>query len=276
MTDYGLQPHEQRARASALRFGDLTYMRHNFPALFAQYAHPKMSGNYGFTDTYHLLQHLQHRGYTLRTVQQTGRGAYGKMLVRMQHPTLARSDTGAAEIVIIDSHDGTSAFTVRLGFIRFACSNGLIISDDVFVRSFKHTQPDLVEAVILDLDDATGGSNDMFRTIERMRDRVLNDNERVVLARDVVLSRFAVDPIADENYINRAASAMANTRRRADDISNDLFTVMNVVQENALREGVVFTHSGLTTKVRTVTSIDKTIAVNKAAWGSAVRILEAA
>lgn len=273
---YGLQPHEQRARASALRFDDLTFMRHNFPALFAEYPHPKMSGRYGFTDTYHLLQHLRNRGYNLRTVQQTGKGAFGKVLIRLQHPTLARADVGAAEIVVIDSHDGTAAFTLHLGYIRFACDNGLIIGDDMFVRRYKHTQPDLVESVILDLDDATGGSNNVLGVIERMRGRVISNDTALELSRDVVASRFALDAIADELQVERAAIALVSTRRRHADLSNDLFTVMNVVQENALREGVIYTYGGQTSKVRTVTSIDKTLAVNKAAWDSAVRILNAA
>ena len=268
--------HEQHARASALRFGDVTYMRHNFPALFAQYPHPKMSEQYGFTDTYHLLEHLRNRGYVLRTVQQTGKGQFGKVLVRLTHPTLARSDTGAAEIVIIDSHDGTAAFQLWMGYLRFACANGLILGDNIFHAKFKHTAPDLVERVILDLDEATGSSSSALRTIERMQHRILLPEEKLQLASDVVSGRFNYDEVMEANRIRRAADALVSTRRRRDDLSDDLFTVMNVVQENALRGNIMYTHDGTVTKVRSVSSITKELEVNRAAWASAMKLLDAA
>lgn len=271
-----LSPAERHAVESAQRFDDITFMRHNFPALFAQYPHPKMSQQYGFTDTYHLLKHLYNRGYRVRTVQQTGKGPYSKVLVRLVHPTLARTSDGAAELVVIDSHDGSAAFKVWMGFLRFACANGMILGDSIFSRAFKHTQPDLVEQVILDLDEATGSSNDALGVIQRMQRRILHPNERLALARDVVNSRFAFDAELEQNRIERAANALVNSRRRRDDLSDDLFTVMNVIQENALRGDITFTHDGTLTKVRPVSSIPKTIEVNKAAWNSAVKLLEAA
>lgn len=266
--------HEQHARASALRFGDVNYMRHNFPALFAQYPHPKMSEQYGFTDTYHLLGHLRNRGYTLRTVQQTGRGAFGKVLIRLNHPTLARDSNGNAELVVIDSHDGSAALQVWMGYLRFACANGMILGEGMFHAKFKHTAPDLVEQVILDLDDATGSSSSALKTIERMQHRILLPHEKHQLASDVVSGRFNYDEDTEANRIRRAADALVSTRRRSADLSDDLFTVMNVVQENALRGNIMYTHDGQVTKVRPVNSISKELEVNRAVWSSALKLLD--
>jgi len=232
-----------------------------------------MSQQYGFTDTYHLLQHLRNRGYHVRTVQQTGHGSFGKVLVRLSHPSLASSDDGAAELVIIDSHDGSAAFKVWLGYLRFACANGLILGDDVFVRSFKHTQPDLVEQVILDLDEATGSSNNVLAYVGAMRERILSMDAAVQLSRDVASARFALRPVEDEAEIARAGDGLLSTRRRLEDHGLDLFTVMNVVQENALRQGAYYTYQGRTIKVRTVANIQKQLEINKVAWNSAVRLL---
>ena len=74
----------------------------------------------------------------------------------------------------------------------------------------------------------------------------------------------------------RAADALVSTRRRRDDLSDDLFTVMNVVQENALRGNIMYTHDGTVTKVRSVSSITKELEVNRAAWASAMKLLDAA
>lgn len=268
-----LSPHEQHAKASALRFDDLAYMQYAFPALFAQYPHPKMSQQYGFTDTYHLLQHLRNRGYIVRTVQQTGHGPYGKVLVRLSHPSLANDHDGAAELVIIDSHDGSAAFKVWLGYLRFACANGLILGDDVFVRSFKHTQPDLVEQVVLDLDEATGSSTNVLSYVSAMRNCYPSVDAMHQLGRDVAAARFGLKPIEDAMEIERASDGLLTTRRRIDDTSQDLFTVMNVVQENALRQGAYYTYQGRTIKIRTVANIAKQLEINKVAWNSAVRLL---
>lgn len=260
------------------QFSNESYMRRAYPALFARYPHPKMSPKYGFTDTYHLLKHLSNRGYTMRTVQQTGRGEYGKTLTRMQHPTLHRTADGCAEIVVIDSHDGTSSLMVALGYLRFVCANGLVLGDSVFVRKYKHTQPDLVESIILDLEEADGAAIRNAQTIERMKQRILCEVDAMQLATSVAEARFGssidIEAPSGVSRMRRAANALLSSRRRESDMRHDLFTTLNVLQENAMRGGLWYTHAGARHNVQPIKSIQKEVDINRAAWSGAMKLLE--
>ena len=268
-----LLPHELDSAKIISAFDNTDIVRRYVPSLFSTTAHPRMSGRYGYTNTYALLQYLINRGFVLRSVQQTGRGEFGKLMIRMTHPELYRSKDGEAQVVIIDSHDGTSAFKVVLGWFRFVCANGLIMGDKVFERRLKHTQPDLVEQVILDLDDAMHTFPKVLDVITRMQALHLDGMQIANLARAIARVRFSFDEAEEARY-DRAALALLPVRR-SEDTAPDLYTAMNRMQENALRGGMQYTHNGQSHRVAPVSAINKQMDVNQGAWQAAVALLEA-
>lgn len=267
-----LLPHELASAQIVSNFADLNFVQRHAPSLFATSGHPKMSERYGYTNTYALLQYLINRGFIVRYVQQTGKGAYGKLLIRMYHPRLPRTNDAEAQLVIIDSHDGTSAFKVYLGWFRFVCANGLILGDRVFGRSVKHTQPDLVEQVILDLDDAMDSMSSVQTLVRRMQDVQVDAQMLADMSLAVARARFDFDEMHDSRYA-RAAMALLPIRRQ-EDINPNLYTAMNVIQENALRGGMIYTYAGESHKVKPVSGIDRQTAVNQTVWQSAQDILD--
>lgn len=265
--------HEQAAIRNASNFSSIDYMQRHVPALFASFPHPKMSNRYGFTDTYELLRHLIGRGFVLDSVQQVGKGKFGKLMMRLSHPRFVRHGDGAVQLVVIDSHDGTSSFTIYLGWIRFACANGLILGDGLFQRKVKHTQPDLVAQVILDMQEGLEAASQVSGVVSRMRSVELGTNKILDFALDVAKQRFDfADHFDAENRYLRAASALT-TRRRIEDRSNDVYTVLNVIQENALRGGITYTHNGVH-KIKPISGIDAQVRINRAAWERAEKFLE--
>ena len=52
------------------------------------------------------------------------------------------------EIVFLNSHDGTSAYQLRVGLYRVICTNGLIVSQGAFPMVRVHHRGDVVDAVI--------------------------------------------------------------------------------------------------------------------------------
>lgn len=50
--------------------------------------------------------------------------------IRLRHPSQI-NDAEANEIVLLNSHDGTSNYQLLAGLLRFVCQNGLVFGDTV-------------------------------------------------------------------------------------------------------------------------------------------------
>ena len=260
---------ENVASFNASKFRDISLMQQRCPSLFAKYPSPRMSGGYGFTDTYLILDNMLKRGFTLDAVQQTGKGSFGKLMVRMSHPDLYADADSKMQLIIFDSHDGTAAFSMRLGNYRFVCANGMIVGDDFYMFHAKHTQPDLMAQVMLETDDMLTAGQNANHMVQRLRNRIATVEEIKRIAFDVAKTRFDFDTYHE---YERSISALT-PRRRKEDTSNDLYTIMNVVQENAVRGGHRYTYNGMAKVIKPIGAIGLQTRVNEAAWDIAVRVL---
>src|SRR5262245_32540238 len=105
---------EADAIQSAHNFYDEGRMRSIAPALFTTHAHPKMSERYAFTNTYDIVKHIAAKGFGVTSIM-GGTSPYNKMMIRMRNAMYDMRD-GAPELVIVDSHDGTSRLKMVLGW----------------------------------------------------------------------------------------------------------------------------------------------------------------
>lgn len=276
-----LTEHEHQSLSNAVLFKDITVMQRQVPALFATFPSPKMSDKYGFTDTYSIMMHLINRGWTVVSVQQTGKGMFGKLMLRLEHVQLPLTPHGKAQIVIIDSHDGTAAFKIMLGWYRFVCANGLILGKHAFATSIKHNRADIGAQVLLDMIDATYAAQSITKNINDMRCINLDVTQQLAYARQIAAVRANVDP--EDRHAEARLSIIAGallTIRRAEDArrhnTRDLYTTMNVVQENALRGDVRYGFQGSINTIRPISSINMQYDVNTACWDVAQNMLQAA
>ncbi len=218
MHNVQILPHEKLAEINGANFLNELTMRKSVPALFSQSPHPKMSDRYGFTNTYELLLHTVRRGYAVHSVQQVGKSAYSKTLTRLRSKQLANAASGdCAELVIIDSHDGTSAITMALGWFRFVCANGMIAGESVFQRKFKHTQDDIVEQLVLSLDEATQASRKLFVDVQEMQQLSIDPVLQKTFAFQAAKLRWP--DVESDKKLATLARGLLTIRRSAD--SND-------------------------------------------------------
>lgn len=271
-----ITPHEQRALENAANFGSIERMQQELPALFVNYASPKMSDRYGFTDTYSLVQELIKRKFRVVHAQQTGKGKFGKIMLRLEHPELFATPFGRSQIVLFDAHDGTSTFRMQLGFYRFVCANGMVLGDTTWGVSIKHTRPDIVAQCLLDLDDAMEASFKLQGQIAKMQNKQLDSAQMLDFAFNAATQRFDFTDSFDADGRYQRVAPQLLTRRRNADNDNSVFTVMNVIQENALRGGVTYSHGGRSNTVQAVSSIKVLQDFNTWLWDAGVRLSEAA
>ena len=67
---------------------------------------------------------------TQTRVRDEGRREHTKHMIRLRHASQING-AEANEIVLLNSHDGTSSYQMLAGMFRFVCSNGLVCGDTV-------------------------------------------------------------------------------------------------------------------------------------------------
>jgi hypothetical protein len=123
-------------------------LRRRAPSAFAVTAHESRSSRYTYVPTVAVIEGMLKAGFQPFNATQSrsrieGKSEFTKHMIRFRS-----QDTSAAlvvgdtvpEIVLINSHDGTSAYQLSAGFYRLVCSNGLMVSagmqDEVKVKHY--------------------------------------------------------------------------------------------------------------------------------------------
>jgi hypothetical protein len=265
-----LSQSELEAQHAATMFEDSGFMHKHAPALFATTAHPKMSERYSFTNTYDILLHMHNRGFRVTSVM-GGTSMYNSVMVRMRNDAYGKHHGGSPEFIVTDSHDGSKKLKLMLGYITFICMNGMIAGDILYAKSFIHLAPDLMSQVRLELDDIDVHVKKLVNRVASMRSYTTTIGERWLLADAAIEERFSYD--ASGAFKSDMRKKLLEPRR-AEDTENDLYTVMNVVQENSLRGGISYnTPNHRVQRMRPISGVDRNMHINQRIWLEAERIM---
>ena len=95
------------------------------PSIFADTPHESRSERYSYIPTATVLTELRKEGFQPFMVCQTrvrheDRRDYTKHMLRLRHASQINGDE-ANEVVLINSHDGTSSYQMLAGMFRFVC-----------------------------------------------------------------------------------------------------------------------------------------------------------
>lgn len=98
------------------------------PSIFADGKHESRSEHYTYIPTIDVLRGLRNEGFQPFMVCQTrvrhdDRREYTKHMLRLRHADQITGEE-ANEIVLLNSHDGTSSYQMLAGMLRFVCQNG--------------------------------------------------------------------------------------------------------------------------------------------------------
>jgi hypothetical protein len=206
-----------------------------------------------------------------------------KHLLRFRNPNFNRDlKVGGLhpEILITNSHNGTSKFQFHAGLFRLVCSNGLVITDKTFERfNVKHINTDF-DAVREYVNLLTRQLPTVIGNIDHMRSKKLKQADQEDFAIRALATRYTeyVDKfdrsINEDELLEHFNAAELLERHRPEDKGNDVWTVYNVIQENLIKGN--FTHmtekDGKNTSKRARSlegekaNIDKMIDTNKGLW----------
>lgn len=250
------------------------------PSVLATEAHESRGERYRFIPTIDVLDGLRREGFQPFEVRQTrcrdeSKKEHTKHLVRLRHPDAIGAAVGqeVPEIVLLNSHDGSSSYQLLAGFFRFVCSNGLIAGDvcnDIRIRHSGNVVQDVIEGSFRVLDNITA----IGERVETYKATPLTLDERIAFADAAVELRWGSDaegkslaPIYSQDQLLRT--------QRYDDRGSDLWRTFNVVQENLVKGGIQGrSTSGRRTRTREVAGVNENVRLNRALWTLADRLAQ--
>lgn len=262
-TRFGRNSHQISGREA---LDNETLFRH-VPSIFAREAHDSRSERYVYVPTIEIVEGLRREGwFPFFAVQAVPRD--GKRMGHAKHMLRLRRDDGigkqeAAEVIIVNSHDGTSAYQMFAGVLRFVCTNSMIAGErfeEVRVPHKGGIQEQIIEGVYTVAEDFPR----LIDATEGMKDTRLSSDEQRVLAEASLVARYGEDesPVRPDQII---------APRRREDVGQSLWQTFNVIQENLIRGGVDGrrqTSDGRIrrSQTRAINGIDQNVGLNRALW----------
>jgi hypothetical protein len=245
------------------------------PAAFASSAHKRTSAKYTFIPTERVLTGLMDAGFVPVEARQTharrSSPAHARHVLRLRRRfETVQLEGSVPEVVFLNSHDGSSAYQLRMGLFRVVCTNGLIVSRGAFPAYCVPHRGNVVDEVVAGALKLSENFERLAGQVERMERRHLFKDEQLRFAERALALRY---PNPEEA---RMQPSQLLTCRRVEDTSDDLFTVFNRCQEALLRGGLCRrAASGRLSRTRRITSIKEEIRLNSGLWDLATEVLAA-
>ncbi|WP_144161252.1 DUF932 domain-containing protein [Paraburkholderia sp. BCC1885] len=248
------------------------------PSIFADGKHQSRSERYTYIPTIDVLRGLRNEGFQPFMVCQTrvrdlDKRDHTKHMLRLR-PATEITGEDVNEIILLNSHDGSSSFQLLAGAFRFVCHNGMVAGDTV--RDIRvHHKGNVVQNVINGAFDVLDGFDLIREQKDGMRALTLDRDEQHAFARSALALRY--DPTDAEAPAPITESQLL-APRRFEDRRDDLWTVFNKVQENLTKGGLHGrSRSGRSMSTRPVTGIDQNVKLNRALWmlAEAMRTMKA-
>ena len=247
------------------------------PSAFAADKHASRSDRYTYIPTANVIDGMRANGFLPVFAKQggsriEGKADFTKHLIRFRYqcqgPSMRQVGETFPEVVLVNSHDGTSAYKLMAGMMRLVCLNGMVVSDREFATVTVPHKGDVVGQVIEGSCTVLGESRKALEAAEAWAGVTLSRDEQEIVAEAAHVIRFGD---ADGNVDTPIQPAQMLTARRQADTGNDLWRTFNRVQENAIRGGMTAWGRDANgrrrrTTTRDVNGIDADVKINKALW----------
>lgn len=205
---------------------------------------------------------------------------FTKHMIRFRHmsslETIAQVGNCVPEVVLINSHDGTSAYKLMLGIFRFVCSNGMVVADSMQASVSVRHQGNIIDGVIEASAGIVGQAPKVLEAVNQWTNLQLTDGEQIALATAAHGLRFADDEGIASTPITPAQLLQP---RRKEDSGSDLWSTFNRIQEHVIQGGdrgykIEDNRHVRRVTTRKVQGIDQDVKLNRALWVLAEKMAE--
>jgi hypothetical protein len=253
------------------------------PSIFATSAHESRSERFRPIPTIEIVRGLAKEGFSVVGARQSvtripDKAPFTKHLLRIRKldSTHKVGDT-VMEMLLKNANDGTAAYDLMAGLFRICCLNSLVAQKDTIDTLKVRHSGDVMGKVIEGTYRVMTAAESVMAAPQDWGQMNLAYDEQKAFAEAAHVLRFG-EPEDDRPSTVRPTELLS--RRRSEDLRNDLWTTFNVVQENALKGGLrgvsVNAETGVRRRqtTRAVTGIDQDVRLNKALWLLGERMAE--
>ena len=249
------------------------------PAAFAAEAHASRSQRYAYIPTATIIEQMIESGFHPTYAAQSGSkeenaNGHAKHMIRFRRGQPTALNESVPEVVLINSHDGSSSYQLIAGIYRLVCLNGLVVGRNYRSVNVRHSG-NAADQVIEGSFEVINQAATALPRIEQMQQTLLTQDERLMLAISAHQLRFGDSDVG----LAVPAERLLETKRSSDQ-GRDLWTTLNVVQENVIRgrqTGWTLDDRGYRQKrvsTRAVNGIGQSVNLNREIWNLAEKLLE--
>lgn len=194
-----------------------------------------------------------------------GNSAIKKHLVKFRNEGVYMADQNGnvdsyIEVLLTNSHDGSSTFRFEIGIFRLVCSNGLVVKDqdlgDLKIRHMGYdfeTLRALINTMVEKLPDVVG-------RINRFNEITISDELAQEFALKAAELRFG-------DKMKNLDPNMLLLIERQEDANNSMWAILNRVQEKLVNGGFYYTNDkNKSRKARKIKNFTQDIEFNSQLW----------
>ena len=247
------------------------------PSAFAAEKHQSRSERYAYIPTSEVIDGLRNNGFVPMFAKQgnsrvPGKADFTKHLIRFRHEGqkagMQKVGDTYPEVILVNSHDGTSAYKIMAGLFRLVCLNGMVVSDREFANVSIPHKGNVTDLVIEGSYTVLSESRKALEAADAWAGVTLSRPEQMAMAEAAHTVRFG-DGEGDTETAIKPEQLLSV--RRYDDHGSDLWRTANIIQENVIRGGLSAWGRNANgqrrrTTTREVNGIDADVKMNKALW----------
>lgn len=258
---------------------DLGQLKEKAPAVFRtkeEGAAQGASQKYEFmtsSDVVNILSDMNWKVYDAKQQKTKKNPETTKHMIRFRNETMNWNNGNVPEILLVNSHDRTSALTFHVGIFRLICANGLVVADKTFEKFRVRHMFTTFETVSNTITHISQKLPEVFKTIQTFEGTILTPDQQMELALRSIAVRYPeyLDVKTNEvrpDLIHKAMNVediLAPLRK--EDEGDNLWVCYNRIQEHIVKGG--FKRMGVGNKpiqARELTNIKMLLNVNTGLW----------
>ncbi len=245
------------------------------PEIATPEVNPALRKKLGITDKYvhvpteKVIEDIIELGWTpinaYRVASRGKRTGTGRHMVKfVNYDFMEEGKTEYPELLLTNSHDGTTAFKLDVGIFRLVCSNGMVVkSQDFGSMKVRHYGYDF-ETIKGAVNDLVEQIPDYLKQVENMKEQKLEREQMLEFARQAAMLRMtkvnetAIDEVVDvENLLEST---------RKEDEGNGLWEVFNRLLEKVVDGKFNYALGKKERKARPVKGFKSQVKLNQDLW----------
>ena len=231
--------------------------------------HLGISDKYVHVPTEQVIEDVMKLGWSpinaYRVNSRKKRNGVGRHMIKfVNYDFMQEGKTEYPELLLTNSHDGTTAFKLDVGIFRLVCSNGMVIkSQDFGSMKVRHYGYDF-ETIKGAVNKLVEQIPDYLKQVEDMKEQELEREQMLEFAREAALLRFKTANIETIDKLVDVEDLLESTRK--EDEGNGLWEVFNRLQEKVVNGKFNYALGKKERKARPVKGFKSQVKLNQDLW----------